>query len=541
MPRAKIPTKAELVQLQRLYKTDEKIAERLGGATPQLVAYWRRKKNIPRHSFPKFSEAEIREIWERYGDDYRCGLELGISKAAFYNWRRKYSLKDKPAFLKLEQLELGLGSPSRNVGRKFNYGRQTIAQKIISTRAGQEKVEVGETISIEPDLVVAPTDSGLVARYFKDNGYGYLWNPSRVIIALDQSSPSETEKTPTVNKTLREFAKKQNIKHFYDIGEGACHQIVVENGQILPGQFATGTDPYVSSYGSIGAYSTQITPIEMAVVWATGKISIAVPETVKIVINGKASRSICPKDIALFVAKTLRSENIMNKVIEYNGSAVTQMSISERFALCHSTAGIGASAGICPFDSVTRRYFLGRTRMPYRPALADKDALYGELYEFNIAHLVPQVARPGRPDNVSPVSELEGLPISQVIIGSCAGGRFEDLRVVADILKGKKINSDVRLFVYPGSRSSYLEALRKGLIRALVEAGALVMNPGCGPCRNSYNGILAAGERCLTTAGISLDVDTGDDSSGEICAVSPATAAASALRGVITDPTGFLK
>ncbi len=540
MPRAKIPTKAELIQLQRLYKTDEKIAERLGGTTPQLVAYWRRKKNIPRHAFPKFSEAEIREIWERFGDDYRCGLELGISKAAFYNWRRKYGLKNRPAFLKLEQLELNLGEPTLAVGRKYNYGRQTIAQKIFSARAELEKVETGETICVEPDLAVSPNDSGLVAQYFRDNGYTYVWNPSRIIISLDQTLSFETEKAPAVNKSLREFVKKQNIKYFYDIGEGACHQMVLENGQILPGQFAIGTDSYINSYGSIGAYASSISAAEMAVVWATGRVSLAVPETVKIIINGKSSRAVFAKDIALFVAGSLRSEIILNKVIEFYGPTVAQMSISERFTLCHYTAGIGATAGICSFDAVSRRYLLGRTKMPYRPALADKDALYNGIYEFNIAHVIPQIARPGKMDNVSAVSELEGLPINQVIIGSCAGGRFEDLRIVADIIKGKKINSDVRMLIYPASRAVYLEALRKGLIRAFVEAGALVMNPGCGPCKGFDHGLLAAGEKCLTTTARSSGVDA-DNANGETYIVSPATAAASALRGVITNPTGFVK
>jgi 3-isopropylmalate/(R)-2-methylmalate dehydratase large subunit len=540
MPRAKIPTKAELIQLQRLYKTDEKIAERLGGATPQLIAYWRRKKNISRHSFPKFSEQEIREIWGRYGDDYRCGLELGISKAAFYNWRRKYKIKEKPVFLKLEQLELNLDGPSRAIGRRYNYGRLTIAQKIIASKIEQEKAEVGETVNIEPDLAVTHIDSGQVTQYFKDNGYSYVWNSSRIVIALNHVESEQECKWPAANKSVRDFVKRQNIKHFYDIGHGACHHLVIETAQILPGQFAVGTDPYINSYGCIGAYTSYVAPSEMAVIWATGKMALTVPESIRIIINGKPPRGVYPKDIALFAAKSLRSQNISNKAIEFYGSAVSQMSVTERFTLCHFTAGIGAVASFCAFDSAARRFLAGRVKMPYRPALADKDAQYADSFELNIAQLTPLIARLGKSDNVMAVSEIEGAPIQQVIIGSCAGARFEDLRIVADLIKGKRINPDVRLLIYPGSRLAYLEALKKGLIRALVEAGALVMNPGCGPCKGTFQSVIAPGEKCLTTAGVNPGIES-DISDAEIYVVSPATAAASALRGVITDPSGFAR
>jgi 3-isopropylmalate/(R)-2-methylmalate dehydratase large subunit len=540
MSRTKIPTKSELIQLQKLYKTDEKIAERLGGVTPQLVAYWRRKKNIQRSSFPKFSEIEIREVWERFGDDYRCGLEIGISKAAFYNWRRKYGIKDRPAFLKLEQLELNLGGPNRIGGRKVNFGQQTIAQKIIASRAGVEKVDIGEIVSIEPDLVATHSDSGQIVEHFKEDGYGYVWNPNRILISLDYLQTFDNAKVAQVNKTLREFVRRQSIKHFYDIGEGACHQLVIENAHVLPGQFAISTDPYVSAYGAIDAFGACITPSEMAVVWATGRVSITTPETVKVSINGKPLRGVLPKDIALFVAKNLSENDIAGKIIEFYGMTVTQMSVSERFILCQLTTLMGAYGGICPFDSITRRYFLGRTKMPYRPLLADRDANYLDTYEFNISHVSPQIARPGSCSNISPVSELDGTPINQVVLGSCVGGRFEDLRIAADIIKGKRIHPEVRMIIYPGSRSIYLEALKKGIIRALIEAGAMVMHPGCGPCKGSYDCILAGGERCLTTSGRYPGI--GDDSKcGEILIVSPATAAASALRGVITDPIGFVK
>jgi 3-isopropylmalate/(R)-2-methylmalate dehydratase large subunit len=540
MPRRKIPTKAELIQLQKLYKTDEKIAERLGNVTPQLVAYWRRKKNIPRHSFPKFSLEEIRDLWERYGDDYRCGLELGISKAAFYNWRRKYGLKEKPAFLKLEQLELKLGDMQTASGKKAGYDQCTITQKILARNSERDKVEVGETVDVEPDLAMLYDDAAGIINKFQESGRNYVWNPNRLVIALDHSLSDNSQEVAEAHKKIRNFVRLQNIKYFYDLNEGVCHQMVVENGHILPGQLALGTARSSTSYGCIGAYSLPISAVDMANLWLTGKIKTTVPGTIKITVNGKLPPSVFAKDMALFIAKKLEPERIFGKVIEFGGSTISQMSISERFTLTNFVSEIGATTAICSFDSVTRRYLLRRTRMPYRPALADKNALYDESYELNVDQLIPQAACPHIINDVKPVAEVEGVAIDQIVIGTCSNGRFDDLRIAADILKGKKINSNVRVYISPGSKSIFLEALKKGLIRAFMEAGAVVLNPGCGLCQGGGFGALAAGEKCLATTNSNARGRMGSPDS-EIYLVSPATAAASALRGVITDPTGFVK
>jgi len=540
MPRRKIPTKAELIQLQKLYKTDEKIAERLGNVTPQLVAYWRRKKNIPKHSFPKFSKQEIKDLWERYGDDHRCGLELGISRAAFYNWRRKYSLKDKPAFLKLEQLELDLGGPSKKTGKRLNYGHQTIVQKIFAERAGLDKVEEGETIEVEPDLAMSHDNAGEVIDKFQELGLNYIWNPNRVVIALDHSSPAESRAVAEAHRNIRDFVKRQNIKYFYDISEGVCHQIVVEKGHILPGQLAMGTDARTTSYGCIDAFAVGITPEEMAAVWARGKVWLKVPPTVKIIINGKMPKGVYARDIILFVIRKLSSSIASYKAVEFYGTTISQMSISERFTMTSLAAELGAKTAMCSFDSITRRYLSGRSKMPYRPAIADKNADYDATYEFNIDHVTPQISMPGGVDNVEDIAGIAGIPVNQVVIGSCTNGRFDDLRVAADILKDKTVHPDVRLLVYPGSRSIYLEALKKGLIRVFIEAGAMVLNPGCGACMSGGKGALAEGERCLATTSRNHRGQMGSPDS-EIYLASPAAAAITAVKGVITDPTGHVK
>jgi 3-isopropylmalate/(R)-2-methylmalate dehydratase large subunit len=540
MPRRKIPTKAELIQLQKLYRTDEKIAERLGNVNPQLVAYWRRKKNIPRHLFPKFTDSEIRELWERYGDDYRCGLELGISKAAFYNWRRKYGFKQKPAFLKLEQLELNLGGPGRSSSKKRGLGRQTISQKILAERTGKDAVEVDEMINAEPDLAVTHANTGLIIEKFREFGLSYVWNPNRIAVQLDHSSPADSSAAAEAHKIVREFARRQNIKYFHDIHEGAGHQVIIERGLILPGQLALGTDSNMASYGCIGAFASSIDTTEMAALWAMGRIWLRVPATIKIIINGRLPRGVYARDVILFIAGKFGCQSADYKAIEFYGSTISQMSISERFTITGFSAGLGAKAALCPFDSITRRFMLGRTKMPFRPMLADRDSHYENSYEFNVERLVPQIARPHSIDNVSAVAEIAGLPVNQVIIGSCANGRFDDLRTAADIVKGKRIHRDIRMLVFPGSRTIYLEALKKGLVRAFIEAGAVVMNPGCGPCLGGHLGLLASGERCLATTNNNSRGCMGSEDA-EVYIVSPATAAASALNGAITDPTGYVK
>ena len=539
MSRRKIPTKAELIQLQKLYKTDEKIAERLGNITPQLVAYWRRKKNVPKHSFPKFSKEEVREIWERFGDDYRCGLELGVSKAAFYNWRRRYGLKDKPAFLKLEQLELDLGGPEGHRRRNL-YGSQTIAQKILAERMEKEKIEPGAVVSIEPDLALSNDNAGLVQEKFSGNGHSYVWNPNRIVIPFDHLAFPEVENTAELHRAVRDFVKRQNIKYFYDFNEGICHQVVIENAHILPGQFAVGTDCGITSLGCLGAFAVSTGLDEMAKLWSDGKYSLTVPSSVKININGRMAKGVFARDVALFVARKIKGESLKGKVVEFYGSTVAQMSISERFTLCDQVRELGALSAIVPFDTVTRRYLSRRTNMPYRPALADKDAVYDETYEFNIDSLKPQTACPHEISNVVSINEIEGHPIQQVIIGSASNGRFDDLRAAADILKGKRISRNTRLMICPGSRQVYLDALKKGLIRAFVDAGGIVMNPSAMPWKVNHQGYLAAGESCMATV-VSNTRGIMGSSESNVFIASPATAAATAIKGVITDPTGYFR
>ncbi|RKX29753.1 MAG: 3-isopropylmalate dehydratase large subunit [Candidatus Zixiibacteriota bacterium] len=538
-PRRKMPTKAELLQLQKLYRTDENIGERLGGVPAYLVAYWRRKKNVPKHSQPKFSESEIRNLWERFGDDDRCGLELGISKAAFYNWRRRYGIREKPAFLKLEQLELNLpGMDLRNHIVPL-YGKQTTTQKILAQSAGLDKVKVGELVVVEPNVVIVNKDFGKIIRTFKEIGVEYVWNPARIIISLDGNSGSTGEDS-TDYKLAREFARRQKIDNFYDFHKGTSHQLAIENGHILPGQLVLGTDRYAVSLGALGAFAVSIDATEMATVLASGRIWLKVPSSIRIDISGRRPRGVYTGDIVLAVIKQLGTTRAEYRTIEYYGRAVASMSMSERTTLCYLSAEMGPKAAMCSFEAITRRYLTGRTNTSYKPVIADKDTVFDEVYQFNIDRLTPQIAGPNVINTIKPVRELEGLSIQQIIIGTCSNGRFDDLRVVANILKGNKVDSQCRLIVMPASHKVYLEALKKGLIRILAEAGAMVISSTNMSIAGEFQRTLAPGERCLTTS-VSAIANSEKNNGTEIYFCSPATAAASALNGRITNPEPYVK
>ena len=529
------PTKSELLQLQKLYKTDEKIGERLGGVPAYLVAYWRRKKNIPKHSLPKFSEVEVRNLWERYGDDEKSGLELGLSKAAFYNWRRRYGIKEKPAFLKLEQLEFNF--PGAKLGPTTNalYGKQTVAQKIIARCVAEERerVEVGETVAVEPDLVVSHYDTVSIVNEFRKANVEYVWNPNKVVISYDCV---DTKVDP---RAMREFVRRQRIKNLYDTRDGLCHQVILEKGHLLPGQLALGTNQMGISYGCVGMFFQSITADQMAGVWASGEYSVTVPETIRLGISGRKGRAVYAKDIMLAIIKKLTADGAIGKVIEYGGAVVSQMTLSERFLLSSLSSEMGAVAAICPYDATTRRYLTGRNGVSYRPVIPDKNAEYSEIYQISIDQIPPQISLPSGVDNVKPVAELEGTPVQQIILGTLTSGRYDDIRVAAEILKNKKVHPDCRLIIIPASRSVYLEALNKGLIRVLVEAGGILAGSG-GAGMTSLSELVSPGETCLATTG-SLCRERLRGVQADVYLCSPATAAASALHATITDPTRFVR
>ncbi|UCE66534.1 MAG: 3-isopropylmalate dehydratase large subunit [Candidatus Zixiibacteriota bacterium] len=531
----RIPNKKELLELQRKYKTDRKIGE-VYGVPARLVAYWRSKKKIGSYSQPKYTNEQILEYWERFGDDGRAGAELDISAAGFRQWRRKYKIIKKPAQLRLEQLELNLG----NNNRRKSSRKETIIQKVLAKKAGLKRVEVGQFIDVEPDLAVSDNNSDSVIEFFEETGAKKIWDTAKVVIVLDCRVPAVFAEISRAHSRIREFAKKKKIKYFYDVGEGICNQVILENAHILPGNLAFGSHHQATSYGCLGAVSAKINPVEMAALWATGKIWMKVPSTVKVVINGKVGRGVYAKDIILKLMRDLLNQKVNYKSLEFYGSAVSSMSISERLTLTGFAELTGAKSAIVPFDDVAMRYIKKITKTRYSPIRSDHDSNYENVIEIGVNYLTPQVSLAGDAGRAVPVEDAAGKKIDLVVLGSCANGRIDDMEVAAGILQGRRINRDLRMIVIPGSRKIMIEAIDKGIIRTFVESGCVIVNPGCGSCPSSYQGSFIPGEKILTTTCGEHDGKPGSVDSG-IYMASPATAAATALKGSIADPRKYMR
>jgi 3-isopropylmalate/(R)-2-methylmalate dehydratase large subunit len=530
----RIPKKKELLELQKKYRTDKKIGDAYG-VPARLVAYWRTKKKINAYSFPKYTEEKIRELWERFGDDSRAGEELSISKAGFRQWRRKYQIENKPLQLRLEQLELQLPDANRRKGARH----ETIAQKILAKKSGLKRVEPGEVINIEPDLAVSHGNTGQIIRQFIQLGVERIWDPSKIVITLDQKPRDNRGEAPS-HRMVREFVKKQKIKHFFDVDQGINSQLIFENALILPGQLALSSGSHSLCAGSLGALSIGLTPAELAVIWATGKIWLRVPETIKVSLNGRLTRGVYAKDIMLEVTRELSKVGVEYKSIEFYGNALSALTVSERFTLTCLSSGLGIKAAIVPLDDPATRYLRRIVKTKFTPIHADSDTVYSDELEFDITRLVPQASLLNGTLSAQPVEDLPNKKIEQVVIGCCANGRIDDLEIAARMIRGHHIAQDVRMMVIPGSRKVLLEAMERGYVKTFLDSGCMVMNPGCGQCFDAHDGFLEAGERAVTTAGCAR-VKNANFSEAEIYQVSTATAVATALEGSITDPRRFLK
>jgi 3-isopropylmalate/(R)-2-methylmalate dehydratase large subunit len=415
---------------------------------------------------------------------------------------------------------------------------KTFVEKVFSKKSGKE-VSCGSIVEIEPDLCMSHDNAGLVIKKFREIGKESVWDRRRILILLDHRAPAESIKTANEHKSIREFVTQQGIENFFEIGEGICHQIVVEKLFILPGQVAIGTDSHTTSYGSISAFSTGIGATEMAAVWATGKIWLKVPETYKVVIHGEIPKGTYSKDIILHIIGDIGSDGAIYKSIEFSGDTLDKMNISDRFVLANQSMEMGAKSATAPFDRITEEYIRDTGVFAFEPIFPDRDAEYEKVFEYDISKLEPQISCPHSVDNVKPVSEVKGTKVNQVFIGSCTNGRMDDLEIAAKILKGKQIEKSIRLIIGPASREIYLSAMKKGFFETFLNAGAVIINPGCGPCLGAHQGIIADGEVAVTTTNRNFRGRMGS-TKGEVYLVSPATAAATAITGEITDPREFL-
>lgn len=411
----------------------------------------------------------------------------------------------------------------------------TIAEKILMRASGSKKVEPGEIVNAKVDVAMSHDNAALVSKVFGEIGVPKVWDASKIVIPIDHRVPANNIKTAEGHVKIRNFVKKQGIKHFYDVREGVCHQIMPEFGHVVPGDLIVGTDSHTTTYGAFGAFSTGIGATEMAAVWATGELWLKVPETFKLNLNGKLSEHVFSKDVILQIIGDLTAEGANYKSIEYYGEAVDAMSVGSRMTITNMSMEMGAKSAIMAPDQKVFDYLKTRTDRKLTPVTADKDAKYERVMDYDVGKIGPKVACPHAVDHVKDIEDVVGTEIHQAVLGSCTNGRIEDFKAGARMLSGKNIHRNVRLIVAPASRQVYLEAMEEGLIQKFVQAGALVINPGCGPCLGAHEGILAAGENCISSTNRNFQGRMGDTASN-IYLASPATVVASAVHGVITDP-----
>ncbi|MGD0072062.1 MAG: homoaconitase large subunit [Candidatus Bathyarchaeia archaeon] len=414
-----------------------------------------------------------------------------------------------------------------------------ITEKILAKASGKKTVHPREIVDANVDMVMVHDLTGpLAVEAFKKIGVQKVWDNQKVVVILDHQVPAESVKAAELHKTMRQFAKDQKLR-IYDVGRGGiCHQVMPEKGHVVPGTVIVGADSHTCTHGAFGAFATGIGSTEAAAVFATGKIWLKVPEAIKVNVTGQFQKYVTPKDLILSIIGRMGVDGAIYKSAEFTGPTIKSMSMAGRMTLCNMAVEMGAKNGIVEPDETTRKFLEGRTSkaLPNFESLkSDKDAVYERTMEFDVSSMEPQVACPSSVDNVKPVSEVGNVPIEQAFIGSCTNGRIEDLRLAAQVLKGKRVKDTVRTLVIPASQEVYRQALNEGLMEIFTDAGAMVCGSACGPCLGGHIGLLAAGEVCVSTSNRNVIGRMGS-TQASVYLASPATVAASAVTGKITDP-----
>jgi homoaconitate hydratase family protein len=414
---------------------------------------------------------------------------------------------------------------------------KTLTEKVLGRKAGKD-VQAGEVVTVSPDYILSHDNSAAIIQEFKKLGVKKVKAPGKIVIVLDHIVPAADEKYAQNHKSIREFVAEQGIPNFFDINTGICHQVLPEQGFALPGKVIVGSDSHTPSYGALGAFATGIGRTETACTWATDEIWLRVPETLRIDLSGRMGPGVFAKDLSLKLIGDHGAEMANYKAVEYAGPAAGSFSVGSRLTLANMSAEMGAKNGYFIPDEKVLKWLEGRARGPFTPVASDPDASYESVLAYDLDALEPQIACPHTVDHVKTVAAVAGRPVNQVLIGTCTNGRLEDLEAAAAILKGRKVHRSVRVLVIPASWEVYRAALASGALAALVDAGCVVLNSGCGPCLGAHEGLLAAGEVCLSTSNRNFRGRMGHRDS-EIYLASPATAAATAVTGRITDPREF--
>jgi len=419
----------------------------------------------------------------------------------------------------------------------------TLAEKILARASGRERVQPDEIVVASVDLAMSHENADLVRKSFLEIGAPKVWDNSKIVIIFDHRVPAESEKTATTHKAVREFAAAQVIRNFYDVGRGGiCHQVLAENGHVLPGMVVVGTDSHTTTHGAFGCFATGIGATEMAGVWCEGKLWFKVPSTIRIEVEGEFRPWISAKDLILHIIGRLGAAGADYRAVEFDGPAIRHMTIASRMVLANLSMEMGAKVAFTPVDEKLLEYLRPRAKGELRLISPDPGTLYERVLRIDVHHDIPepQIACPHSVDHVKPLSALAEVAIHQAVLGSCTNGRLEDLEIAAKVVAGRYVHPRTRLIVIPASQQIYLEAMRLGYLETLVTAGAMVNPPGCGPCVGVHQGILAAGENCVSSTNRNFIGRMGSKDS-KVFLASPAVVAASAIAGKLASPLAVVK
>jgi len=413
---------------------------------------------------------------------------------------------------------------------------KTIAEKILSLHADRD-LKAGDFAVCKIDFAFGQDGtSSIIMDRIKELGVNRL--KTNFCMVIDHNAPAPNEGASRIHKRMRQFSKDYNAA-LYDIGCGVCHQVIPESGEILPGDLVLGADSHTCTYGALGAFATGVGSTDLAISLATGKNWLKVPETIKIVVKGRIPKGVFAKDIILYIIGKLKADGATYKAIEFSGPVIEQLDMDGRFTICNMVVEMGAKAGFMPQDKKTISWLKPKAHRKIEPLTADKDAQYSAVLEYDISKLEPQIASPHNVDNVSPVSELKDIKINEAFLGTCTNARAQDLKIAAAILKSKRVAEGVKLIIAPASRTIFLDALKSGLIDIFIKAGAVVVAPGCGPCVGTHNGVPADGEVVISSANRNFKGRMGNPNAF-IYLASPASVAAAAITGKITDPRKYI-
>ena len=419
----------------------------------------------------------------------------------------------------------------------------TLAEKILARASGLDHVVPDQIVVARVDLAMSHENADLVRKSFLEIDVRRVWDPTKIVIILDHRVPAESERTAATHKAIREFVAAQGIPHFYDVGRGGiCHQVLPENGHVRPGMLVVGTDSHTTTHGAFGAFATGIGATEMAGVWSEGSLWFKVPSTIRIEVQGTLAEWVSAKDLILYLIGKLGADGADYRAVEFDGPTIRRMSVASRMVLTNLAMEMGAKVAFTPVDEILLDYLRPLAPQKINLIAPDPDAQYERVMTIDVTRDIrePQIACPNSVDNVRPLSQLGDIAIDQAVLGSCTNGRLEDLEVAARVLTGQAVCEHTRLIVIPASQQIYREALRLGYLETLVAAGAMINPPGCGPCVGIHQGILAAGETCVSSTNRNFVGRMGSKDS-RVYLASPAVVAASAIAGRLAHPASIIQ